>query len=314
MTASRSDTDLERVVVFANSKGGVLKTSLTANIAGLVGESGRRVLAIQLDSQGDLISDFGIDPAQADNGAGLYDAIARGRQLEPSLRNVRPGVDLITAGADTDALDAWVASRRGLDHDVDYALAQALAPLAGDYDLVLIDCPPGNRNLRMLAMVAARWVVIPTNADHNSRAGMRRMAELFIEARRPNPQLQLLGVVLTLVPTTATRVKTETRQLIADTFGGLVDGLPPLLDTGIRHAFSASVDLRARGLLAHELEKLVPTKTDYLVALRTKSGERLVPGTAIGLAEDYANLANEMLRRIAAAETNTSASRQEAHA
>src|SRR5206468_10346854 len=86
-------------VMVSNGKGGVLKTSLTANVAGLSAASGWRVLAVDLDPQGNLASDLGMLDA-SDGGEGLLRAVAEQAPLEP-LRDVRPGLDLVAGGPRT---------------------------------------------------------------------------------------------------------------------------------------------------------------------------------------------------------------------
>src|SRR5437667_7385914 len=86
-------------VMVSNGKGGVLKTSLAANLSGLAAASGWRVLAVDLDPQGNLAGDLGVLD-RSDGGAGLFAAVAEHTPLEP-LRAVRPGLDLVAGGPRT---------------------------------------------------------------------------------------------------------------------------------------------------------------------------------------------------------------------
>src|SRR4051794_31325213 len=82
-------------------------------------------------------------------------------------------------------------------------LARALAPILGSYDVVLIDTPPVDTTLPVMALGAARWLLVPTKADASSIRGIQRIAE----ARVSGHQVDILGVVLTGVPTAASRVR-----------------------------------------------------------------------------------------------------------
>lgn len=88
---------LARVVVVAQGKGGVGKTSLTANVAGLAALAGHRVLAVDLDQQGNLARDLGYEPG---DGERLLQAVVAGQPV-PVVPNVRPGLDVVPGGPAT---------------------------------------------------------------------------------------------------------------------------------------------------------------------------------------------------------------------
>ena len=89
-------------VMVSNGKGGVLKTSLAANLSGLAATSGWRVLAVDLDPQGNLATDLGVLD-RSDGGEALLRAVAEGSALAP-LKDVRPGLDLVAGGPRTGEL------------------------------------------------------------------------------------------------------------------------------------------------------------------------------------------------------------------
>ena len=177
----------ENVWAIANGKGGVGKTTVAATLAQLAAADGRRVLVVDLDPQGTMAYDLGY-PADTEGGVELFDAVARRRRLQPTFRDVRPGLDVVAAGNDTHALGVWLASQPRGDANAPYRLAQAVGAVAPDYDLVLIDCPPGERALQEAALVSSRWLLIPTNADAGSQAGLQQMAARFKTALEANPR------------------------------------------------------------------------------------------------------------------------------
>lgn len=289
---------LARVVAVANSKGGVGKTSLATTIAGLAAVAGYRVLLIDLDPQGNAGEDLGYTGrGEGDGGAGTVAAIAAGTPLSVTLHEVRENVDVICGGDRLDDLAGLLLSRHLRGAEVADVLAEPLSHLlaATHYDLVLVDCPPGESTLQMLALGAARWLVIPTRGDAASLKGMARIAQRLVQARAQNPDLELLGVVLFDIPSTATRLRREISEQITEALGGVA----PLFEAAIRHSIAAT-DARGRGLLVHEHAAALSGEP-FWRALR--EGRRPISqGSAPLLAGDYAALAHEMLLRIATLE------------
>lgn len=292
-------TQLSRVVAIANGKGGVGKTSLATTVAGLAAAAGYRLLLIDLDPQGNAGEDLGYTGAgTGDDGAGLVTAIAAGSPLTITLKQARPGVDVIAGGERLDDLAGLLLSRHRRCMPVADVLAEPLADLlsGSEYDLVMIDCPPGEPSLQLLALGAAKWLVVPTRADVASLKGMTRIAQRLVEARASNPDLQLLGVVLFDIASAATRVRREISTQIRQALGGVA----PLFETAIRHSVAAT-DSRKQGLLVHEYAARLEGEP-FWQALR--EGRRpSSPGSAPALAADYAALAHEILTRINALET-----------
>lgn len=130
-------------ILTINGKGGVGKTSLVANIAGLAATSGWRVLAIDTDPQGNLARDLGVLPA-SDDGANLCAAILARDTLQP-LRDVRTRLDLAPGGRHLDGLVAEVQlmMARGQYLSALGLFETMLTRVAHQYDLIIIDSPPG---------------------------------------------------------------------------------------------------------------------------------------------------------------------------
>lgn len=292
---------LRRVVMVGNGKGGVLKTSLCANLAGLAANGGYKVLAIDLDPQGNLAEDLGLAD-RTDSGAGLVQALLPGGILRPNLRDVRPGLDVITGGRHLDDLTAMLMARnlRGTEPP-GQLLAERLGALlveaSPSYDLVFIDTPPGESTLQLLALGTARWLLIPTKADVASLSGMAIIAERLMNARKFNPAVELLGVVLCDVPSAAKRVRAETEPKIREMLGDVA----PLFQTVIRNSVSA-YRTRENGQLVHEVAGQTVSAAAVFAALRAGQAPPRSPGTAPNLAEDYEALAGEVLTAIASNE------------
>lgn len=285
---------LARVVVVAQGKGGVGKTSLTANVAGLAALAGSRVLAVDLDQQGNLARDLGYDPG---DGEPLLQAFVGGRPV-PVLADVRPGLDVVPGGpAVGDLLGiAFARSGRG-GKDLADVLRASLEPVVGEYDLILVDTPPGERLLVEAALTVASYVVVPTRPDEASLDGLERVAERCVAARARNPELALLGVCLFGVGSRSRRLTDSAREAVAELLGGSA----PVFDAQVRHLEAAAVDARRQGLLVHELEAAATSaRRSRLAALRARRrpDDDLLTRDATGLAEDYTALAREIISRI----------------
>ncbi len=283
------------MVVVAQGKGGVGKTSLTANVAGLAALAGHRVLAVDLDQQGNLARDLGYEVT---DGEQLLQAFVSG-QSAPVLPDVRRRLDVVPGGpAIADLLGiAFARSGRG-GKDLSDLLEASLGPLVGNYELVLVDTPPGERLLVEATLAIASYVVIPTRADEASLDGLERVAERCLAARERNPGLTLLGVCLFGVGSRSRRLATGVREVIAEMLGDVA----PVFDTQIRHMESAAVDARRQGLLVHELEEAAATaRKGRLAALRARRrpDDDLLTRDASALAEDYTSLSREVMSRVA---------------
>lgn len=301
---------LPRVLAVGNSKGGVYKTSITASIGGLCAEAGMRVLLVDLDPQGNLTEDLGLEEV-TDEGESTFDALRRGGALVPRPSG-RTNLDVVCGGeALADAEQLLPQRGGGAGTEWQHSLANSLDPIVDDYDLVVLDCPPRSPNLTVMAVVAARYVLIPTKPDKGSRKGMVGMARLFVTARERNPDLDLLGVVLTGIGTQATAIRAEVRDTVEDT----LQGVAPVMNTVIRYSLSLSYNVREHGQLPHEIERSASDVEPWWKRLRDRATEgeqasisqggsrrsvRLPKVSSVaGVAQDYADLTSEVLDAIA---------------
>ena len=294
-------TGFTNTIAFANGKGGVGKTSVAANVAGIAALSGWRVLAVDLDPQGNLGNDLGYTQAgQSDQGAGLMDAIRDGKPLWP-LHDIRPGLDAVPGGDHMDGLMTVLAPRLLDETAPATAIADVLRTVADDYDLVVLDCPPAGGVLLEAILIATRFLVIPTKRDLGSLHGLVRVARSFASVRsQDNPDLDVLGVALFDFARQDTRILADTRERLVRNLAGAA----PVFETVIRNARKASTDMRRDGLLAFEYEEAAAAAVRQRVADRVweRPGQPSPNGfskTAAGLAEDYQNLTKEILSAFA---------------
>lgn len=279
--------ELTRVVTFANCKGGAGATSTAVNLAALAAEGGWRTLFIDLDPHGNAGHDLGYYwDGRGDSGNLLRSALMTGSALVPVIPDVRPGLDVISGG---EALDDWESEITGSakrSHHYNNLLAEALAPIAANYDLIVLDTPSTRPTLIQLALCATRWIVVPTRADRASIEGLRMLSRQIETAREVNPGVELLGVVLFDVAATATVV----RRNAASDITSALNGAAPLLKAVIQHSEGAAVKARENGRLIHEIAEQADDAEQF--------SEEHGPGSTFALAEDYLTLSQEVLQRI----------------
>lgn len=284
--------------MFGNGKGGVGKTSIAANVAGLAARSGWNVLTIDLDPQGNLGSDLGYkQQGLSDDGEGLLQAVVTGKPLSP-ITNVRTNLDSIAAGSATTDLLAVITNRRSVDPSAIRDMARVLDPISRSYDLVVIDSPPAGGVAVDAALAAARWLVIPVKFDDGSIDGLELMARQFGAAKSTvNPDLELLGVALFDFSTAGTTIRREVRAQLEAELGGLA----PVLRSVVRRAERAAYDMRRSGLLAHEYQASAAESKERISVAerirRSKAGNPVASfsSAAEGLAGDYAEMTAELL-------------------
>lgn len=284
-------TGLPHALCFINGKGGTGKTTLSANVAGICALSGHRVLVIDLDPQGDCSKEFGhVDGA----GLGLFQAVkAPGRSLLEPIRDVRPNVDLVEGGEELEDLAFLARVWEGDGTPAGVRFYEALRPLASDYDLVVLDCPPGQPGLQEMALSVARFAVVPTRSDDFSIDGLSKVARRFRKARATNPDLELLGVVVFASDARATRWRRRAAEKVVEGLGEIA----PVFSTFIRYSEAAADDMRERRMLVHEYEAAAAQAPRWWEA---RGGEGAgFASTADSLAGDYQRLTAEILEAMA---------------
>lgn len=288
---------LPNALAVVNSKGGVGKTSIAANLAGLAAQAGWRVLALDLDAQGNLSRDLGYYE-DSDDGQELFEAVLGSRA--PMPRSIRENLDVVAGGGVLARLDPALAGDqqpgRGAQDRL-YSLERSVAPLAEDYDLIVLDCPPSvSAPLVTEALSFARFAVIPTRPDEASidgLAGLARHVAALAADGGGNPDLEVLGVVLFDVGAASTAIRRDTRRELEELLGDIA----PVLGAVIRSGPRAAHDMRRQGRLAHEYEHEAQEAVPWHEAQRQGLEPPRFASNADGLAADYSQLAHEVLTR-----------------
>lgn len=286
---------IPRMIVVANGKGGVGKTSLSSNLAGLFAAGGLRTLVVDLDPQGNLARDLGYERS---DGSELLAAVISGGEA-PIIHSAggREFLDVVPGGIEFEDVIPMAQSRSRRSETTSLAsmLWSVLAPVADDYDVILVDTPPRDKEIIDAAFTIGHSVIIPTRSDDASFDGLELVARRFAIAREVNPTLRLAGVVLFGVGSRSEQIA----RYVRETIEAILEGVAPVFNTRIRHMESAARDQRRLGLLIHELEAhSSKAQAARFQALRSgTAGPDMYSRNPQGLAEDYEHLAAEVLAR-----------------
>lgn len=289
---------IANVVAVTSGKGGVGKTTLSAGFAVHAARRGGRVLVVDVDPAATMSRDLGY-LERSDEGRALRNALVEGALLEP-LRGVRERLDVVPAGEWTRTAfgELLMASLRGAPPH--FALLKALGPVAENYDLVIVDCPPYDALVNSTVMTAAHHLLLPSQADDGSIDGLAATFKMFSDVRAStNPDLDVLGVVLIPIDSRAKRLKATVAQALGDLLGEHV----PVFETSIRYTQPTAVACRAAGLVAVEYADLADSRQAERYRELRGTGTTTIPATTSavrGLAEDFTMLGDEILAAITA--------------
>jgi chromosome partitioning protein len=180
------------IIAVANQKGGVGKTTTTANLGASLAMRGAKILLVDMDPQGNLTAAFG---QSVHEGPTIAEALLDRKVRLPIATVQEPGgalVDLVPASLALATAEASLMNKLGRE----LRLRDQLSTVSDHYDFVLIDTPPSLGLLTINALVAAHKVVIPTEARFFSLQGLQMLQDSIEEILYLNPRLEVLGIVL----------------------------------------------------------------------------------------------------------------------
>ncbi|MBN2822121.1 MAG: ParA family protein [Coriobacteriia bacterium] len=203
-----------RVFAVVNQKGGVGKSTTAVNLAAGLGERGSRVLLVDLDPQGNATSGYGLDKNQRQEC--IYNALLGDTPIEQLIEPVDVKHVFVVpstiqlAGAEIELVSAFSREAK---------LKSVLAPILGDFDHVIIDCPPSLGLLTVNALTAADGVIIPVQCEYYALEGLSKLLEsVKLVKTHLNSSLEVFGVLMTMYDA-RTRLSSQVVDEVKDFFG-----------------------------------------------------------------------------------------------
>ena len=214
-------TDLRaRVLVLANQKGGVGKTTTAINLGTALAAVGERVLLVDLDPQGNASTGLGV--ARKDRAVSTYGVLTGDHSMAHAIRATSvPNLWVAPSTMDLLGLDLEIADHRDRTFKLRAALARLAETAEGQrFSYVLIDCPPSLNLLTVNALVAAHSVVVPLQCEFFALEGLSQLLATIDQVRANlNQELSLHGILLTMFDprnNLATQVVADVRQIMGD--------------------------------------------------------------------------------------------------
>lgn len=239
----------------ANQKGGVGKTTTVVSLAGLLADSGKRVLMIDLDPHGSLTSYFRFDPDSIEKSSyNLFQTpskIPDGLPKSLILETGHPNLSLLPSSTALATLERHAQAQGGMG----LVISKTLAILWDDYDYVLIDSPPVLGVLMINALAACQQLVIPVQTEFLAIKGLERMVRTLTMINRARKRPVPFLIVPTLFDR-RTQASNKSLRTLKDTYDELVWHSVIPVDTKLRDASTAGIapsalDSSARGIKAY---------------------------------------------------------------
>ena len=185
---------MTKIIAVTNQKGGVGKTTTCVNLASYVADTGKRVLLIDMDPQGNACASLGVEIEKGKNSVyevllgeinikeAIYPSVVKTLEVLPST------VDL--SGAEVDLV--YVENREKV-------LKEALEEIKNNYDFIFIDCPPSLGLLTVNALTATNSIIIPIQCEYFALVGLGQlMNTVRLIKKHLNPEIEIEGVLLTM--------------------------------------------------------------------------------------------------------------------
>lgn len=187
---------MAKVITITLRKGGSGKTTTAVNLASSLARAGKKVLLIDLDPQANATISLGVDPT---NTPSITEVLSGAREIQHVVNDPSRGFDIIPSNQQLAQIEASLATNpSGYAH----IIKTAISPLLPRYDFVLIDTPPSESMLTVTALTASDYALIPTQAHYLAMHGLGQAVDLIRRVQAGyNPELQILGIVPTMVQT-----------------------------------------------------------------------------------------------------------------
>lgn len=183
-----------RIIAIANQKGGVGKTTTAINLSACLADKGKKVLAVDMDPQGNMTSGLGLDKEFLEKT--VYDMIIGESDIEEVLqKEAMENLDVLPTNIDLSAAEIELIDVENKE----FIVRNSIQKIRDNYDFVIIDCPPSLSMLTINAMTTADSVLVPIQCEYYALEGLSQLIHTVeLVKDRLNPDLEIEGVVFTM--------------------------------------------------------------------------------------------------------------------
>ena len=183
-----------RIIAIANKKGGVGKTTTAINLSACLADKGKKVLAVDMDPQGNMTSGLGLDKEFLEKT--VYDMIIGESDIEEVLqKETMENLDVLPTNIDLSAAEIELIDVENKE----FIVRNSIQKIRDNYDFVIIDCPPSLSMLTINAMTTADSVLVPIQCEYYALEGLSQLIHTVeLVKDRLNPDLEIEGVVFTM--------------------------------------------------------------------------------------------------------------------
>ena len=183
-----------RIIAIANQKGGGGKTTTAINLSACLADKGKKVLAVDMDPQGNMTSGLGLDKESIEKT--VYDMIIGESDIEEVLqKEAMENLDVLPTNIDLSAAEIELIDVENKE----FIVRNSIQKIRDNYDFVIIDCPPSLSMLTINAMTTADSVLVPIQCEYYALEGLSQLIHTVeLVKDRLNPDLEIEGVVFTM--------------------------------------------------------------------------------------------------------------------